>query len=332
MNPKFFIIAAVLGMGLVALAAAQEPPAEQQVTPEQIVMTAVVKGAFRQYWDGRGLNPVAIEQALRDTNVRRDAWGISDEQWKQINDYVTEIAEETRGPIQLEIMEMMGALPENWETEGEIVKKIQDFAEQAEKSGALIMDAIVDALDNTLTPVQKQKIMESQLANAGEMPIVSPGMFEILNLTDAQKKEMEKIKKEYEPEFEKVLDNFLEKSSVLRRFVGQPIEDPELKKIRDEIQSQCKKFSEKFRIRMFDVLTDEQWKRMLNLIDNPPEHAKIFRKKLKEISGEREDDVKTEKPPVWQPGPNSWKPGDPIPEQYRQQRNERQGSFPRSEE
>jgi Spy/CpxP family protein refolding chaperone len=329
MNPKFFIIAAVLSMGLVAIAS--EPTTEQQITPDQIVMTAVMKGAFRQFWDGRGLNPITIEEALRDENVRRDAWGISDEQWKQIDDYVSKIAEKTLRSVEREMMEMTEALPENWEADGEIVKKIQDFAEQAEKSGALIMDAVVDALDNTLTPAQKQKIMESQLANAGEMPIISPGMFEILNLTDAQKKEMEKIKKELEPEFEKVLDDFLKRAPSLMGHIEKPIEDPELKKIRDEIQSQGKKFSEKFRIRMFDVLTDEQWNRMLNLIDNPPEHAKIFRKKLKEISGEREEDEKTEKPPVWQPGPNSWKPGDAIPEQYRQERNERQGSFPTRE-
>jgi Ni/Co efflux regulator RcnB len=82
--------------------------------------------------------------------------------------------------------------------------------------------------------------------------------------------------------------------------------------------------------KMFDVLTDEQWARLQKLIDNPPEHAKAYAKKLKEQMGESE---KTGG--AWQPGPNSWRPGDPIPEQYRQQREEQRTrqrpGFPRSE-
>jgi Ni/Co efflux regulator RcnB len=102
-------------------------------------------------------------------------------------------------------------------------------------------------------------------------------------------------------------------------------EDPEYKKIYEEIQSQGKAFSTKFKTKMFDVLTDEQWARLQQLIDNPPEHARAFRNRLQKQRGE------AEKKGEWMPGPNSWRPGDPIPEQYRQQRNERQGSFPRGE-
>jgi Ni/Co efflux regulator RcnB len=106
-------------------------------------------------------------------------------------------------------------------------------------------------------------------------------------------------------------------------------EDPEYKKIYEESQSQGKAFATKFKIMMFNVLTDAQWARLQKLIDDPPEHAKIFRKKLKEQRGEAEKAV------GWQPGPNSWKPGDPIPERYRQEREERitrqRGLFPRSE-
>jgi hypothetical protein len=40
----------------------------------------------------------------------------------------------------------------------------------------------------------------------GEQSLFSPDTFDILNLTDAQKQEMQKIKKELEPEFDKNLD------------------------------------------------------------------------------------------------------------------------------
>jgi hypothetical protein len=62
-----------------------------------------------------------------------------------------------------------------------------------------------------------------------------------------------------------------------------------------------------------------QWDRFQELIDDPPDYIKAWHKKLKEAAKEAG---------TWQPGPNSWQPGDPIPEGYRQQRQER-GRFPR---
>jgi len=297
------------------------PPQDNPFALEQqIYEVALVRGAFRQYWDGRGINPLAIERALKDPDVRRTAWGISDEQWKQIDDYVSNVSIEGRN-ASAQMMAQMGTLSVEETTKG-----IQDIEEHGERVGALILDAIGDAFDNTLTAEQKQKIMESLLANMGEIPIVSPGMFEVLNLTNAQKQQMERIKKELEPEFEKNLETnlgYLAKGHTIIMQKGN--NDTEAKKIYEEIQSQGKAFSEKFRIKLFDVLTDEQWARLQRLIDDPPEHAKVLRKKLKELSDE---DKKAEKPGDWAPGPNSWKPGDPIPERYRQERNTR-GNFPR---
>jgi hypothetical protein len=65
---------------------------------------------------------------------------------------------------------------------------------------------------------------------------------------------------------------------------------------------------------------------MLQLIDNPPEYIK---KTIMQQRKEREElDNINGKPEVGQPGPNSGRPGDPIPEGYRQERQER-GRFPR---
>ena len=75
---------------------------------------------------------------------------------------------------------------------------------------------------------------------------------------------------------------------------------------------------------MFDVLTDEQWRRLQDLIDNPPAHARVLVQKLREQRGETEENKNN----IWVPGPGSWRPGDPIPEVYRIQRNTR-GNFPR---
>jgi Ni/Co efflux regulator RcnB len=99
--------------------------------------------------------------------------------------------------------------------------------------------------------------------------------------------------------------------------------NPEFKRIQDELQTSGKAFSAKFKTRMFDVLNDEQWARLQLLIDNPPPYAKVLLQKIREQSGQAEQSGGG-----WVPGPNSWKPGDPIPEEYRQKRNT-PGNLPR---
>jgi len=103
------------------------------------------------------------------------------------------------------------------------------------------------------------------------------------------------------------------------------VKDRYLKKEFDEMQSRSRAFSTQFKVKMFDVLTDEQWKRLQELIDNPPAHAMGLLKLMKEMNGESENGKNSGGGYV--PGPNSWRPGDPIPEEYRQQRN--RGNFPR---
>jgi Ni/Co efflux regulator RcnB len=188
-----------------------------------------------------------------------------------------------------------------------------------------------------------------------ELPILSPSMFNALNLTDEQKQQMDKIKKELESEFEQTIENyatgrlFMEKR-VLDEFEKEGItnkdlmaegvaavmkkegemrrklmeSDPEFKKIYEEIQSRGKLFSTKLKMKMFDVLTDDQWERLQKLVDSPPGYAQMLGKKWREWMGESE---KTE---AWQPGVHSWKPGDAIPEEYRQERNKRR-QFPKQE-
>ncbi|MCL2004702.1 MAG: hypothetical protein FWG73_00930 [Planctomycetaceae bacterium] len=79
-----------------------------------------------------------------------------------------------------------------------------------------------------------------------------------------------------------------------------------------------------FKVKMFDVLTDEQWERMQDLVDHPPEYINVFLKKVQENREKNARDAS------WQPGVDSWRPGDAIPEGYRWERNTR-GGFPRGQ-
>ena len=186
------------------------------------------------------------------------------------------------------------------------------------------------------TPEQMQQIQETHLANMEDFPIVSPILFEALSLTEAQKLEMLENQKELEPEFEKTLEDFvngqlflvsgmygefekLEVKDVDGMMKGMSAveqilaDDPEYQKVLAEVQSKGKQFATRFKTRMFDVLTDEQWTRLQKLIDDPPEHVKTVRKKFnKEIKSENDGDKE------WTPDPDPWKPGDGVPKQYRQ--------------
>ena len=97
--------------------------------------------------------------------------------------------------------------------------------------------------------------------------------------------------------------------------------DVEIPGIREEMAILGADFSTWFKVELFDVLTDEQWNKFQNLVDNPPEYIKAWLRVYSSRSKPQE---------AWQPGLNSWQPGDPIPEQYRQERNTR-GNFPRSQ-
>jgi len=305
---------------------------------EQLHRQAYLKKLYRGFWDGQGADFMTL-MVFIDPTIR-NAFGISEEQNQQ---YEAHIQNNMNDPEFLKVMQEMDAL---WDSSEETQQRLRDLSEL---TASFLSNATADAVENTLTPEQKQMMMESRLANMVEMPIFLPSMLEALGLTDAQKQQMEEIKKEIEPEFEQHLDNWVNAEIALERMfidrlkeeveviatpegmraIGKKMmaENPEFKRIYEEIQSKRQAFASKLKVQTFDVLTDEQWIRLQRLIDNPPTHALVFRKRMKELAGESEEDEKSD---VWVPGPGSWRPGDAIPMQYRIERETRRG-FPRGE-
>ena len=291
----------------------------------------------------RGILSCLVDPALRK------AWNVSDEQYREIEDiqrgdkYDKIFKEFYESPEAQRIREeqsryMRSTAMQNTDEETIAIKA----AEFQEKIDAPIRKLQNDALENLLTTEQQRKIQEYQLATMETQHFVSPCMFEVLDLTGGQRQEMEQIKKKLEPEFEKSLEKYLNDEQIfmdkffeLRKRHGYGIdtdnmvihtkllkEDPEYKKLWDERSSAGKAFAIQFKTEMFDVLTDEQWFRLQALVDNPPDYIKAFYKRAAEH--ERQAGA-------WQPGPNAWQPGDPIPEQYRQERTTR-GRFPLSDQ
>jgi Ni/Co efflux regulator RcnB len=346
MNPPLF---AALCLLLFSVAGYAQPPAappnfaQQMLSPErQQSGKATEKAIVRAYWDGRGTGLMAME-GLQDPDFRA-ALGVSDEQFQQIDEVRMRATEILFRPKYQENLSAMRQAMQN-PTDEATMKKLADEQEELESS---MLNTMSETMDKALPPDLKQKMNETQLVCMGEIPLISPSMFEALDLTDAQKQQMEKIKKDFEPEFERHLESMVngrmllhnkmfteyDKQGVYENSDGDVIKakmqaarktleaDPEYKRVSAEMHTLGEAFATKFKTQMFDVLTDEQWKRLQKLIDDPPEHAKNILAKMKKRRGE------SEKSGAYTPGPNSWQPGQPIPEEYRQQRN-MGGRFPR---
>jgi Spy/CpxP family protein refolding chaperone len=342
MNPKP-LLAAVMCLGLFAHTGYAQLLGVTINLGEEMSRVST-KVLIRAIWNGSHVSGTGW---INEPEIR-EAWNITDEQYQQIEAIRRdEVGEHRASPEYLQIEgEQNEAMRDPLMRNADERIRMDKFLEFTEKLSWIKQEYDSQAVDSILTAEQKQKIREFELANMANMTFFPVSAFEALDLTDDQRQQIEAIKKEFEPEFEKSLEDYtsgrhqevgkkyhaLQKKMGLENGKYHPAihnklmaEDPVYKRLHNEITAHKERFGAKFKVKMYNVLTDEQWARLQQLIDNPPEHAKAFLKKLKEQRGE------TEKKEAWMPGPNSWRPGDPIPEQYRQQRNERQGRFPRSE-
>ncbi len=192
-------------------------------------------------------------------------------------------------------------------------------------------------IEETLSPEQMQKVRALELQLLSEIGLPSPAMFEPLGLSDEQKKQMAEIKKEMEPEFDKLLDESMalrqERFKLMGAFLAEEYKDKnpasndeifktmvkveltdELKQKYRENMERGRKFTTLLKNRLMNVLTDEQLDKMQQLLDNTPDFVKQM---LVEMKAQREAN---EKAGNWTPGPDSWRPGDGAPEEFKRQR------------
>jgi hypothetical protein len=199
-------------------------------------------------------------------------------------------------------------------------------------------------LQETLTPEQMFRVRTWEMQSMAELGLPHPAMFEILDLTDDQKKEMDKIAKEIKVEFDRLVIEFaalhfkmesagyqlLEgKSFVSREEFDKALREARISAGGKEIDRQ-RAFEKPgvelmtlMRDRMMNVLTDAQLDRMQEILDATPEYLK------RRIAGSRTQREAAKKSPTYVPGPGAWRPGDPMPMQFQEER--RRSRFPKTE-
>ena len=197
-----------------------------------------------------------------------------------------------------------------------------------------------------LTPEQLTQVrkLEMQLMPAVGFPF--PSMFEPLELTEEQKEEMNKITKEMKAEFDQLVLEIAiyesgERQSRYETLRGKSFASKEeFWKARSEAartvtpqsrESQRKNFADwsergiklatTLQSRLMNVLTDEQLDEMQKILDETPMFVKKF------IAGFKMLQAAAKMSPGYVPGPDSWRPGDPLPVQFKEER--KTGRFPR---
>jgi len=307
------------------------------------------KQEIRVFWDCRNASLIILIMLGVLSPESRTALGVSDECKQQIvSAYENAMKAVNDNPNVQKLIEEMETMQDGIELlasedQIEVLNKVMEIGD---KLTSLAMDLTSEAMDSVLPPELKQKIQESLLASMVEMPIISLYAFEALNLTDAQKQRMAEIKQEVTPEFESTLEKHVQAHVTLtNKFLAAidkqidttniidiegareklATENPEYKRIQDEAITGSRAFTTQFKTKVFDVLTDEQWVRLQDLIDHPSEHAKIFREQLREHRNERRQFA------LWLPSADLWKPSGAIFEMYRSERNTR-SQLPRGEE
>ncbi len=303
-------------------------------------------------WNGNGGNMLAIQ--LVDEPEIREAWGITDEQQQRIKATVTDQSLFVNQPEFPGLVAEMGKFmdPADIFMEKASKERLDGFTEVQEKIVGLAMNAIPAEINNILTEEQNQKLLEFQLAGMSEMPIITPSSFEALGLSEEQKKELEAVKKELEADFTKMMDETMEMSfrhlgKIYDKIAEEGVEikdgkalhekitdatkqleelaktDENVRRDNEEIQKKGLAFMTRLKFKVFDILTDEQMAKLEALVDHQPEYVKIALKRMKEKQG-LDDNTSS-----IQTFFDAWKPGEAIPEEYRQHR--RKKNFPTEE-
>jgi hypothetical protein len=202
-------------------------------------------------------------------------------------------------------------------------------------------------IQETLSPEQMLQVRKLEMQLMTELGIPFPSMFDPLDLTEEQKEELKEIADELKAEFDSLtreaaalhaeqrmsamklleemsFDSMEEFNKARSDAILRYVPTEAMRKRAADLQEWGKKLVATLQTRLMDVLTDEQLDKMQKILDETPEFVKRILARLKA------DRAEQEKSPTFVPGPNSWRPGDPVPSQFKEER--RRSRFPRIEE
>lgn len=302
---------------------------------------------LRAQWNGK--NTRMSVQPLFENPEFRTALDLSEEQIQELDFMTNKNGSmghwyQTKALVDPELKERldeMAAIQKgDHHLENATKEQLDRYAELTEEITYYYFEESQNDLEKVLTPEQLRSVHEMEIALLPEMGMINPGMFDALNLSEEQRQKMEEIKQTMEKDFNALVEESVkvqnEIKDILYAFVKQEnakshqdfqkamrkasadeVTAEKIKTIRQSHEKKGREFITRLKTKMLDVLTDEQLDKMQKLIDNPPDYLK---KLLASLRAQREAGKKAGQ---WSPGPDSWRPGDPIPPEYIKERKTR---------
>lgn len=348
-----------------AILAAQESDPEQMLKQieQQIRFMNSPRAALQNEADYRCISPYDGQGTWQAMKIISQAGGqedlgLTDEQVAALpflqheNEITREYFQRMRQQPSEEFMQAAQTIQAATPQDDPFFEKATDEQKQAfvEANTDFLMLSVKDLerqIDATLTPEQMLQVRKLEMQLMPEFGMPYPSMFDVLDLSEEQKKEMRKIADEMKPEYEKLLSEsaalrydrlYRSRQATFEQHRQKPftsIQDfrqainqalktvkPDAEKY-NRLQEKGIQFTTRLKGRLMNVLTDEQLDKMQKIMDETPEWAK---KVLAEMQKQREQMAKSDQ---YMPGPESWRPGDGTPKEFKEQRQKK--PFPTGE-
>ncbi len=316
---KRFIVSAVI----LFLAASHFPVAAQEVDEATAIrrkaMAKIMPRSFgmtiQLMGNGMTLNSNFIENG--DEKDFQQYTGVTDEQYREFSDFMLgtrEVVREQMRPLMVQIAE---------ENDPDKLTELVDAWQTATLQ--LIADAEAKAAE-ILTPAQIAKFrefdlhMNQQMQQAG-LPFFNFESYAALDLTSEQQKRLHEIRDGFRKEQMAQMEEF-------SKLLPKPGEKPDPKKMQEMMEKQHelgekgKKLYTRMKAKVLAILTKEQTATLEKILQKTPDCMTSMLKR-RTLPPPQIDEKKYD---AWK---ESWKPGDPIPEEYRRHEKARRRAFPR---
>ncbi|MDR1486162.1 MAG: hypothetical protein LBT09_15255 [Planctomycetaceae bacterium] len=246
---------------------------------------------------------VMIFEGVRKEEIR-NAMGITETQAKEIETF--------RTAMQIHIVTKIPELIKRFDNTNENNRKsIQNDIETD-------IQKFVDKINSITTPAQQAKARELAFQATGGLnsPLVGKDTLDVLNLTNEQREKAELIIEQAKTERNKKIEELIKliEERTAKKELTQE-ERNEFRKKREALFAEILAIGKKTGDRLKGFLDDQQRKKADDLIANAPD----FLPKLPRANN-------AESPYI--PNPDSWKPGQGVPDSEKDQRNTRK-TFPR---
>jgi len=359
----FSIVALLCCSMLFHVASAQEPSAEQQVEAHlrfllspamQLGLESSQLANSRSPWNGHGswmpLRHMLLAGAEGELGLTEDqkqrlaplyaepALGWS---W-----YLQMLQNPTPEFVQIQTALEATRIPDDPYFEHATEEQKNAYREASFALENALLAVMQTEIQETLTPEQMLQVRKLEMQMMSEMGIPFPSMFDPLDLTEEQREEMNNIADELKAEFDQLtmesavlhaerhaamyrslhgqsFASQTELHTVLQERQRRFVPSEEMRRRGNDLQERGTRLMTLLQTRLMNVLTDDQLDKMQEILNATPEFANNL------IAERRARREAARQSPIYMPGPDSWRPGDPMPTQFREERQ--RSRFPRSE-